>query len=661
MPNPNAQAELIKNALAKSNINPRTISYIEAHGTGTALGDPIEIRGLQDAFEEYTQDKQFCAIGSVKSNIGHLESAAGISQLTKVLLQMKYKKLVPSIHSEELNPFIDFSQSPFFVQHELTDWQPENGVARRAGISSFGAGGTNIHLIVEEFIPSSNQQGNFRNGPFLFVLSALNPDRLNEYAQKIYGYLQAEKPKYSEEAKLNAWLNQVCFTLQTGREHMPARILIKAHSCDDLMDKLKTYLDNLHESKQEIWVKTASSTHQLQTENILDAIRELNYEKLIQHWINGNKVPWEQLYGEQQPQRISMPTYPFAKRRCWVPSQPAGQATKSETPVLHVIQAPKIQPQNRWLIFSDTELGFHLQKTLVNSSCIYCFMGDKYQEFSPDVFYMNADQPEDFAKLTDHLSALDNSSIKGIIYLWPLENQNSITHLFKAIRQHNWPEQIMFSLVNRAEANINDYFEIFRQLFSNEQTSYKPLYLALDSKESLRENAKIIAQELQQFNPQETHVSYQETMRSVIPLSLAAKQDSEPAKIRVSSLNREDVIVLLFNKLSRLLDLEVREIDPEIPFQNYGLDSIIGINFVAELGEHYPDLISPMDLYRYPTVNQLTDYIVESYTSAAVQEQVVVTEFNNNESEFLDNISHLNDQEISQMLEKELLELENLM
>ena len=116
VPNPKAQSEVIGKAFKKAGINPRTISYIEAHGTGTSLGDPIEISGLTRAFAEYTQDRQFCAIGSVKSNIGHCESAAGISGVTKVLLQMKNRKLVPSLHSGVLNPNIDFSKTPFTVQ-----------------------------------------------------------------------------------------------------------------------------------------------------------------------------------------------------------------------------------------------------------------------------------------------------------------------------------------------------------------------------------------------------------------------------------------------------------------------------------------------------------------------------------------------------------------
>src|SRR5436305_4733489 len=131
VPNPVAQTEVIHKALTVAHVHPRSISYVEAHGTGTKLGDPIEITGLSDAFNasntsntsnEYTSDKQFCAIGSVKSNIGHLEAAAGISQVAKVVLQMKHKKLVPSLlHTSKLNPHIDFVNTPFFVQPSLEE------------------------------------------------------------------------------------------------------------------------------------------------------------------------------------------------------------------------------------------------------------------------------------------------------------------------------------------------------------------------------------------------------------------------------------------------------------------------------------------------------------------------------------------------------------
>ncbi|PSK01109.1 hypothetical protein C7R92_31785, partial [Brevibacillus porteri] len=150
VPNPNAQASVIGRALKEAGIDPRTISYLEAHGTGTSLGDPIEIAGLTKAFQAYTTDKQFCSIGSAKSNIGHCESAAGIAGITKILLQLKHGQLAPSLHAEVLNPNIDFSTTPFVVQQELAEWKRPvidgQEVPRRSGVSSFGAGGSNAHI-----------------------------------------------------------------------------------------------------------------------------------------------------------------------------------------------------------------------------------------------------------------------------------------------------------------------------------------------------------------------------------------------------------------------------------------------------------------------------------------------------------------------------------
>lgn len=144
VPNPNAQGEVIADAMERAGIDPRAISYLEAHGTGTSLGDPIEVAGLTKAFRRYTDAKQFCSIGSVKSNIGHLESAAGIAAVTKILLQMKHGYLVPSLHSKQLNPEIDFETSPFIVQQETEEWRrpviESEGVTREypriAGTSS---------------------------------------------------------------------------------------------------------------------------------------------------------------------------------------------------------------------------------------------------------------------------------------------------------------------------------------------------------------------------------------------------------------------------------------------------------------------------------------------------------------------------------------------
>ncbi len=222
VPNPKAQASVIGRAFKKAGIEPRAISYMEAHGTGTSLGDPIEIAGLNSIFQEYTDDKQFCALGSAKSNIGHCESAAGIAGLTKVLLQLKYKQLAPSLHSRVLNPNIDFTGTPFVVQQDLVDWKrpvleidgERKEYPRIAGVSSFGAGGSNAHIVVEEYIPTYERSSPIivdSHNPVIIVLSAKNQEQLKLQAQRLLKDIADQS--YPEDSLID-----MAYTLQIGRE-----------------------------------------------------------------------------------------------------------------------------------------------------------------------------------------------------------------------------------------------------------------------------------------------------------------------------------------------------------------------------------------------------------------------------------------------------------
>ncbi len=143
VPDPASQAEVITDSFQSAGIDPETLSYIEAHGTGTSLGDPIEIEGLSRAFRNWTNKKRFCAIGSAKSNIGHLEGAAGIAGLTKVLLQLKHGEIFPSLHADTLNPHIPFPDTPFYVADRLEEWERPShpDQPRRAGLSSLAPAG----------------------------------------------------------------------------------------------------------------------------------------------------------------------------------------------------------------------------------------------------------------------------------------------------------------------------------------------------------------------------------------------------------------------------------------------------------------------------------------------------------------------------------------
>ncbi len=148
-PSVEGQAEVIALAQADAGVEPDSIAYVECHGTATPLGDPIEIAALTKAFRAGTDRRQFCAIGSIKSNIGHADAAAGVAGLIKAVLALEREAVPPSLHYEQPNPEIDFAGSPFFVNAALRPW-PRAAAPRRCGVSSFGLGGTNAHVVLEE-------------------------------------------------------------------------------------------------------------------------------------------------------------------------------------------------------------------------------------------------------------------------------------------------------------------------------------------------------------------------------------------------------------------------------------------------------------------------------------------------------------------------------
>ncbi len=225
-PGIDGQAEVIAMAQALAGIDAETISYVEAHGTGTELGDPIEIAALTRAFRYSTKQTGFCAIGSAKTNIGHLDVAAGVSGLIKVAMALKNREIPPSLHFEEANPTIDFANSPFFVNTQLTPWKSSNG-PRRAGVSSFGIGGTNAHVVVEE-APEMRRAEPAREQQLL-LLSARTSTALETMSHNISRYL-SEHPA--------ADLADVAFTLQVGRRRFPHRRMVVCGSHDDAFEKL---------------------------------------------------------------------------------------------------------------------------------------------------------------------------------------------------------------------------------------------------------------------------------------------------------------------------------------------------------------------------------------------------------------------------------------
>jgi len=225
-PSVNGQAEVVMQALAHADLSPEQISYVEAHGTATELGDPIEFASLTKAFRSQTQRTNFCAIGSVKTNVGHMDRAAGVSGLIKVVESLKHGEIPPSLNFESPNPAIDFATSPFYVNTSLAPW-PRAVEPRRAGVNSLGMGGTNVHMIVEE-APETVPSGPSR--PYqILPLSARTPSALEAASQRLRTHMLAHP---------DVPLADIAYTLQIGRKQLEQRTVLICRDREEALAQL---------------------------------------------------------------------------------------------------------------------------------------------------------------------------------------------------------------------------------------------------------------------------------------------------------------------------------------------------------------------------------------------------------------------------------------
>lgn len=330
-PNVKAQQDVITRALKDAQFEADSIGYIEAHGTGTTLGDPIEIEGISRAFAAHTEKKQFCAISSLKSNIGHLDHGAGIASFIKTVLALHKKMLPPTLHFERPNRNIPFLRSPLYVNDRLKPWNQEKG-PRRAGVSSFGLSGTNCHILLEE-APERTQIAAVQ-GPFLLTLSAHTATALKKMLRQYRSFLQTAT---------DVSIGDLCYTANTGRGRYEHRLALLVTNKEDLERKLQTLLEDglAHQPEDEIYYEAAATGRdgqpmQLQaspyagTVSVTERMRFL--QQLAARYVNGDLVNWHQVYPVDKFRKVHLPTYPFEKDRYWI-SVPASTGQQEMTPM----------------------------------------------------------------------------------------------------------------------------------------------------------------------------------------------------------------------------------------------------------------------------------------------------------------------------------------
>ncbi|WP_030166301.1 non-ribosomal peptide synthetase [Spirillospora albida] len=295
-PNARAQDRLLVSAWRRAGVEPESISYIEAHGTGTPLGDPIEIKGLTSAFRAFTGRRQFCALGSVKTNIGHTVGAAGLASLIKVLLSLQRGAIPPSLHFDAPNRFFDLAESPVYVCDRLTEWTAA-GTPRRAGVSSFSLSGTNCHVVLEEAPPLPGRPDPGR-GPYLYPISARNEELLAGTAARHLEFLDGH-PEYR--------IDDVCFTMQAGREHQPVRAVVLCDGRDSLRDGLERLLGRRPAGEGAAVVREPRGTPP----------RFRLLAEAVDDFLAGGAHPFAGLRRDADVRRVPLPPQLFHRVRLW--------------------------------------------------------------------------------------------------------------------------------------------------------------------------------------------------------------------------------------------------------------------------------------------------------------------------------------------------------
>ncbi|MGH8077238.1 MAG: type I polyketide synthase, partial [Lysobacter sp.] len=345
-PNAESQQRLIRDVYQRFDIDPDRIELIEAHGTGTKLGDPIEIDGLKAAFLPATDRTQYCAIGSVKTNIGHCLTAAGVSGFIKLLLSLQHRTLPPSANFETPNEHLDLDGSPFFVNTTARDWVSPVGVARHAAISSFGFSGTNAHLVLAEYVP----QAALSSAPpvastmpaeagFVVPLSARTPEHLLRKARDLRDFVVADP---------GLDLAALARSLQSHRDAMDERLCFVAHRMADVVDVLTAYVDGAgsnkplphgifaaHVRQGRESVRLLSEDAAMATVVVDKCIADGNASKLCELWVKGLALDWRRLQGTRASAAIALPPYPFSEDAYWIVPQDtvyAAPSSRSDKP-----------------------------------------------------------------------------------------------------------------------------------------------------------------------------------------------------------------------------------------------------------------------------------------------------------------------------------------
>ncbi len=447
VPNGTAQREVIARALELGGVPPDAVAYIEAHGTGTSLGDPVELRALGAIFGKSHSIKQPLRVGSLKTNFGHMEGAAGIAGLIKAALCVRYGEIPPHLHFETPNPHVPWNELPLKIPTGLEPW-PAGQESRIAGVSSFGFSGTNVHVIVEQAPPAAadTRQRRADKGPHMLALSAKSEPALRAMA----GQYAARLRRHTGLA-----LGDLCRAALSRRSRFRQRLAILAASAEEMSNRLSDFAkgrqpEGCHTGLAPIIATDSPMRHYPRNDEPATAqdMATLARDFVVGADIEADDAPC-----------VSLPTYPFQRRRHWLAATRASTGDTSEEPPPESasspdwyeqawIEAPRPAPdpaaarRRAWLLFANpSDLASELRKRIEDRGdfCLQVMPAENYALRPDGTALIAPDSPDHVARLIADAAAAAETSVTDVIHMWSLDappaSALTINSLDCAVRQ----------------------------------------------------------------------------------------------------------------------------------------------------------------------------------------------------------------------------------
>ncbi|WP_429865112.1 SDR family NAD(P)-dependent oxidoreductase [Bacillus thuringiensis] len=569
VPSFQSQSQLQENVYRRNGIDVEDIQYIEAHGTATKLGDPIELHALTESFAKFTDKKRFCAIGSLKANIGHTTAAAGVLNVIKVLLSMQHEQIPPSINFNVNNEHIDFDNSPVYVNTRLTDWPVNTKGSRMAAVNSFGFSGTNAHVVIESYKAPARVEATFEAG--VLPISAESKEGLHQYAKQLLDYLNKNE---------QTPIKDLVYSFQVGRQSMASRLAFEFNSRDMLFSQLQHYVDRNGAIPQGGYAcEVGSNTGMLitDTEEGQDFIKRLagggKLGKLAELWVRGNDIHWEALYEQGEVRRLGgLPSYPFAKQKFLLPD-----------PVLNNVESLQANPLAAPVLDASASIRKSDQQGISLASL----------QIAPGQQEKNAmSKPQIVLVPTDDLPVWENEQLEKA------EESESQTSTILC----ELTEGLAYALyVNPKDIDVDRNF----------------VDLGLDSiigvewiqKINIKFGISIPATKVYDYPTLREFADYITSLVSDVSFSaeLQAIQQEN------ANVNTEIGLDLLDSdlaySLADALYMNSVDIDRDMNFIDMGLDSIIGVEWIKGINTRYSTSIPATKVYDYPTLREFTEFV----------------------------------------------------